>query len=67
MFGEHDDVKSLIDNLRAEAASFEEEFEEAHSGALRLHKEFLAKFPFAQYPSSIDSLTETDVYNPGSI
>jgi len=66
MSGEHDDVKSLIDNLRAEATGFEEEFEEVHSRALRLHKEFLAKFPFSQDLSSIDNLKEIDVYNPGS-
>ena len=66
MSGERDDVKSLIDDLRVEASSFKGEFEEAHSRALRLLREFLARFPFSQDPSSIDGLKKSDVYNPGS-
>ncbi len=66
MPGEDDSVESLLDDLRERTLSFEEEFKEAHSRALRLLREFHARFPFSQDPSSIEDLKESDIYNPGS-
>ena len=50
MPGEDNSVEPLLDNLRERTLSFEEEFKEAHSRALRLLRKFHAKFSFSQDP-----------------
>ena len=66
MVVESRDSKSFINILKEKALNFESKFKEDHSKALKLHREFLARFPFLEDPSSIENLTKHDVYNLGS-
>jgi len=60
------DKNEIVEKLQEEANFFWEESRELRERSLSLHRQFLARFPFQESPSSISNLTKKDVYNPGS-